>query len=72
MSGCQCGCQSETVVHWPGDSRPWPHASPTGSYRRDVHARRMASVVPVVKVGRNDPCPCGSGRKAKKCCLVPV
>jgi uncharacterized protein len=22
-----------------------------------------------VKVGRNDPCPCGSGRKYKKCCL---
>ncbi len=22
------------------------------------------------KVGRNDPCPCGSGRKYKKCCLV--
>jgi methionyl aminopeptidase len=22
-----------------------------------------------VKVGRNDPCPCGSGRKFKKCCL---
>jgi preprotein translocase subunit SecA len=21
-----------------------------------------------VKVGRNDPCPCGSGRKHKKCC----
>ncbi len=21
------------------------------------------------KVGRNDPCPCGSGRKSKKCCL---
>jgi SWIM/SEC-C metal-binding protein len=20
------------------------------------------------KAGRNDPCPCGSGRKAKKCC----
>jgi SEC-C motif-containing protein len=20
------------------------------------------------KVGRNDPCPCGSGKKAKKCC----
>ncbi|NLF16454.1 MAG: hypothetical protein GX595_04250 [Lentisphaerae bacterium] len=20
-------------------------------------------------VGRNDPCPCGSGRKYKKCCL---
>ena len=22
----------------------------------------------VLKVGRNDPCPCGSGRKFKKCC----
>jgi uncharacterized protein YecA (UPF0149 family) len=22
----------------------------------------------VVKPGRNDPCPCGSGRKYKKCC----
>ena len=22
------------------------------------------------KVGRNDPCPCGSGKKYKKCCLV--
>ena len=21
------------------------------------------------KVGRNDPCPCGSGKKYKKCCL---
>lgn len=22
----------------------------------------------VIKVGRNDPCPCGSGKKYKKCC----
>ena len=22
------------------------------------------------KVGRNDPCPCGSGKKYKKCCLL--
>jgi uncharacterized protein YecA (UPF0149 family) len=21
------------------------------------------------KVGRNEPCPCGSGKKYKKCCL---
>lgn len=25
---------------------------------------------PLRKVGRNDPCPCGSGRKFKKCCLL--
>ena len=24
----------------------------------------------VTKTGRNDPCPCGSGKKYKKCCLV--
>lgn len=22
----------------------------------------------IAKIGRNDPCPCGSGRKFKKCC----
>ena len=22
-----------------------------------------------LKVGRNDPCPCGSGKKYKQCCL---
>ena len=26
-------------------------------------------VVKKVKIGRNDPCPCGSGRKYKNCCL---
>ena len=26
-------------------------------------------VLPESKVGRNDPCPCGSGKKYKKCCL---
>jgi hypothetical protein len=25
----------------------------------------------VAKIGRNEPCPCGSGRKAKRCCGVP-
>ena len=28
--------------------------------------------VKVVKVGRNEPCPCGSGDKFKKCCLWKV
>ncbi len=26
-------------------------------------------IINEVKVGRNDPCPCGSGKKYKKCCL---
>ena len=24
----------------------------------------------VAKIGRNEPCPCGSGKKYKKCCLA--
>ena len=28
----------------------------------------MAAPVPRAAVGRNDPCPCGSGKKYKKCC----
>ncbi len=24
----------------------------------------------MIKIGRNDPCPCGSGKKYKKCCLM--
>jgi len=30
------------------------------------------SLVRRVKVGRNDPCPCGSGLKFKKCCISKV
>jgi uncharacterized protein len=38
------------------------------------YRRRPAAVIPttfvraIPKVGRNDPCPCGSGKKYKKCC----
>ena len=32
--------------------------------------RRAASRPREQKVGRNDPCPCGSGKKYKKCCLL--
>ena len=30
---------------------------------------RSEDAAPGPLVGRNDPCPCGSGRKYKKCCL---
>ena len=29
---------------------------------------RTDNIVHVEKIGRNDPCPCGSGKKYKKCC----
>jgi uncharacterized protein YecA (UPF0149 family) len=31
--------------------------------------KQAARENPKRKVGRNDPCPCGSGKKYKKCCL---
>jgi uncharacterized protein YecA (UPF0149 family) len=33
------------------------------------HERVKATEVPSKKIGRNEPCPCGSGKKYKHCCL---
>ena len=30
---------------------------------------KLEAIQPVAKIGRNDPCYCGSGKKYKKCCL---
>ncbi len=39
--------------------------------RRTDRASLLASFLGTAKkVGRNDPCPCGSGKKYKKCCLA--
>jgi len=37
-------------------------------WRLPAAARRGPEPVRRTKVGRNDPCPCGSGKKFKKCC----
>ena len=33
-----------------------------------LEAKKMNTIVKPKKVGRNDPCPCGSGKKYKFCC----
>jgi SWIM/SEC-C metal-binding protein len=33
---------------------------------RTLHSRQPARAA--LKIGRNEPCPCGSGKKFKKCC----
>ncbi len=38
--------------------------------RLDLDASDAPYVNPFRDVGRNDPCPCGSGKKYKKCCLA--
>ena len=49
-----------------------------GAYARALQAafdeassgKRKPVVRPGSKIGRNDPCPCGSGLKYKKCCMT--
>jgi uncharacterized protein len=35
----------------------------------DDEAQSIEPIRSEAKIGRNDPCPCGSGKKFKKCCL---
>jgi preprotein translocase subunit SecA len=43
----------------------------TGTAAHHAHGPRQKPFVHVAdKVGRNDPCPCGSGKKFKKCCAT--
>jgi hypothetical protein len=45
------------------------HGQLRRAYARAVQESRVEPVVrSSPKVGRNDPCPCGSGKKYKKCC----
>ncbi len=36
----------------------------------DEQARKIAFIKNNIKVGRNQPCPCGSGKKSKFCCMA--
>lgn len=42
----------------------------TEARRKELYLeqKKSGTVVKPKKVGRNDPCPCGSGKKYKKCC----
>ncbi len=44
------------------------HALDSGT---EYHPEAMHKPVCSTKVGRNEPCPCGSGKKFKKCCGAP-
>ena len=44
-------------------------AKETGTSAPDKSQVKRAPVRKEHKVGPNDPCPCGSGKKYKKCCM---
>lgn len=67
--------QVEFIAHYSIQGTPIDHHE-ISHFRRDGDTWyfRDGKEVPVTvrrdspKVGRNDPCPCGSGKKHKKCC----
>jgi hypothetical protein len=60
----------DTVVEMSGWDGFKPKASDSGKSEWSLPASlAMPHRDPMRKVGRNDPCPCGSGKKFKKCCL---
>ncbi len=81
---CRGGCPKDRPPGAPnhlcvGFDRFFAHAHETLERRarhieRAAAAGQKAAAIAAIragrlKVGRNDPCPCGSGRKFKKCCL---
>jgi preprotein translocase subunit SecA len=51
-----------------GGARPQPMGAPPPGMDLPQGPKPAPIRKDVPKVGRNDPCPCGSGRKYKKCC----
>jgi preprotein translocase subunit SecA len=61
--GIGAGERSQLAANLPSARRRAQSGnSPSPSYGRGVPLRTQR------KIGRNDPCPCGSGKKYKKCC----
>jgi SEC-C motif len=59
------------VEEWPAVPFPLPLPEP-----EKMHNSAQSPAVPFVratpKIGRNEPCPCGSGKKTKHCCFSPA
>lgn len=59
------GARAEWLYNLP----VWEHLL-TSEQRKQLYkeSRSSTTVVKGPKIGRNEPCPCGSGKKYKKCC----
>ena len=59
------GCNAEWLYTLPEWDKIFDKEKQQELYKQE---KTSHTVVKAPKVGRNDPCPCGSGQKYKKCC----
>lgn len=55
---------------WLYELSEWDHILSVERRKEIEREYKESQIVRVEKVGRNEPCPCGSGKKHKKCCGV--
>ncbi|MBS3759341.1 MAG: anaerobic sulfatase maturase [Desulfobacterales bacterium] len=73
---CQADCPRHRIDGTSLFCRAWKmlfahiESHPVDIRARALEARRKHQEAMWANVGRNDPCPCGSGKKYKHCCMV--
>lgn len=62
-----CDCKADWLYNLP----QWDNLL-TQEKRAEIYKaqRKSGTVIKPKKVGRNEPCPCGSGKKYKQCCMA--
>ena len=59
------GCKADWLYELPAWDNLLSEEERKALYKKQ---KLSGTVVKAKKIGRNDPCPCGSGKKYKKCC----
>lgn len=59
----------EAKAEWLFNLKEWDHVLNAEKRNEIAKQYRTSKIVHNEKIGRNDPCPCGSGKKYKNCCL---
>lgn len=58
----------DAKAEWLYNLPEWENILPADKRMEITKEFRVANMAISNKIGRNDPCPCGSGKKYKKCC----
>ena len=58
----------DAKADWLYNIPAWKNVLTVERMKEITHDYRVANIAHSDKIGRNDPCPCGSGKKYKNCC----